>query len=150
MVRIEMRDAIIKLLTELEALGVENVSRTKLMKLLYLVDRECKRLYGTQCIKDADWIMWLYGPFSIKVLETLGELEEEGIIECREVSSLDSDYVVFLYKIVKRVNIIVPRGIAEIIRDVASKYGKLPLEKLLKHVYDLPEVKRSRLGDKIP
>lgn len=59
--------------------GAKSVSRTKLMKLVYLVERECKNRLGYR-LSDAEFVLYFYGPFSFEVQRRLERLVELGIL----------------------------------------------------------------------
>ena len=58
----------------------EGVGRTRLMKLLFLVDAIHSRLYG-RTATGLKWVRWYYGPFSREVLDAIDDLYEEGLID---------------------------------------------------------------------
>jgi uncharacterized protein YwgA len=55
----------------------KGITRTRLMKLLFLVDyMHWKRCGGK--LTNLEWRMYLFGPFSREVLDILDELEDGG------------------------------------------------------------------------
>jgi uncharacterized protein YwgA len=53
------------------------MARTKLMKLLFLIDRELHRRFGSTVFR---WKMYKYGPFSREVLDVLDNMEVYGSV----------------------------------------------------------------------
>lgn len=142
-----LRAVLIELLRQLNSIRVKRVSRTKIMKLLYLIDRECKSLYGDSCTKTK-WILWWHGPFSRSVLDVLDELEISGIVDADVVDY--GDYVAVEYTLINpdyRVH--VDNRTKDMIKKVVEKWGKRDLKRILKHVYSLPEVQKASLGDEL-
>ena len=53
------------------------MARTKLMKLLVLLDRELCQRVGSTVFR---WKMYKYGPFSREVLDVLDDMEIDGLV----------------------------------------------------------------------
>ncbi len=142
-----LREVIIELLRQLNSIGVKRVSRTKIMKLLYLVDRECRELLNKTCT-GTRWILWWHGPFSRSVLDELDELEIQGIVETDVTDYYD--YTIIEYSLTNPNYVIqINDQIREIIYKVVKKWGKKELKEILAHVYSLPEVEQANLGDEL-
>ncbi len=142
-----LREIIIELLRRLNSIGVKRVSRTKIMKLLYLIDRECRELLNRTCT-GTRWILWWHGPFSRSVLDVLDDLEIQGIVETDVTDYYD--YTIIEYSLMNpNYTIKIDNQIRKIIYEVVKKWGKKELKEILAYVYSLPEVKHANLGDEL-
>jgi len=113
-------------------------ARTKLMKLLFLIDRELHRRHGATVFR---WKMYKYGPFSREVLVTLDDMEIYGSI----VSRVEEDDIV--YELASTAPAELPREVKEVADQVLETWAHRSLDDLLSYVYSLEEVKRlSPLG----
>ena len=137
---------VVEVFRSLKEVGEKRVSRTKVMKLLYLIDRVCTEVYGEKCT-GASWRLWWHGPFSREVLDVLDELEAQGIVES-EVLEHDRGVAV-LYSLKEDLGVkgIFDERLRSIIREVVVKWGRRSLDEILEYVYSLPEVRSSSLGD---
>lgn len=114
--------------------------RTRLMKLLFLVDAVASRELGRP-VTGVDWRRWLYGPFSREVLDVLDELVLEGRLVADpgpEVRYMALDEPPEL-----------PVEVRRIVDRVVDEYGFLPLKELLRRVYENYGIERFDLGERI-
>ena len=116
------------------------VGRTRLMKLLFLVDAMASKELG-HSITGVEWVRWRYGPFSRDVLGALDELVDEGLL------TIDPGPEVRYKALVDEVKL--PRDAIRIVDKVVEEYGFLPLEKLLEKVYSEYDIDRLGMGEKI-
>jgi len=128
-------DIIMYVLSRLRKCG-----KTKLMKLLYLIDREFSHR-GFEPLFD--WVLWWYGPFSKDVLTILDVLEMYGLVR----SEYRKNMKVYITDI--KEHIISDKSIREVIDSVINEWGFRKLEELLRYVYELPEVRKARPLSKI-
>ena len=142
-----IREVIIELLRQLNSIGVKRVSRTKIMKLLYLVDRECRELLNKTCT-GTRWILWWHGPFSRSVLDVLDDLEIQGIVETDVTDYYD--YTIIEYSLINpNYKAQINAQTQEIINRIVKKWGRKDLKKILSYVYNLPEIREASLGDEL-
>ncbi len=142
-----LREVIIELLRQLNSIGVERVSRTKIMKLLYLVDRECREVLNKTCT-GTRWILWWHGPFSRSVLDMLDDLEVQGIVEA-DVKDYN-DYTIIEYSLTNpNYTVQIDKQTREIIDKVVKEWGEKELKEILAYVYSLSEVEEANLGDEL-
>ena len=142
-----LREIVVELLRQLNNIGVRRVSRTKIMKLLYLIDRECRIKLHSSCT-GIKWILWWHGPFSRKVLDVLDELELVGVVDSKILDY--GDYVAIEYMLTNPYyKVQLNDKVKHIIEDVVRRWGKQDLKKILEYVYDLPEVREAGLGDEL-
>ncbi|RLG40425.1 MAG: hypothetical protein DRN78_05510 [Thermoproteota archaeon] len=120
------------------------ITLTRLMKLLYLVDRElAKRGLSTS---DTKWIRWYYGPYS-------EEVERELISLVRE-KKVKRDFVVLgrdapILKIFDTdVQAELDENTAKAVDDVLDEYAELNFDELLGRVYETFN-SNLELGEKI-
>ena len=116
------------------------VGRTRLMKLLFLVDAEAYKRIGHE-VTGVKWRRWYYGPFSKKVLEALDSLVDEGLLV------VDPGPEVRYKALEGSTNL--PADVKEIINTVVKEYGFLPLEELLKRVYSEYHLSKMGIGERI-
>ena len=137
-----LKKLILYLVTRYYRVTGKGIGRTKLMKLVFLVDYLYWKRFGKRLL-DVKWVKYLYGPFSKAVLEALDELEREGIIG---VAELDKGITLYtaLYN-----NIKLSEEAKKIVDEVVENFGKLSLDELLKYVYSLDEVRGRDLGEEI-
>ncbi len=124
--------------------GSRGIERTKLIKLVYLIDRELKCIFGRSLFK---WIMWKFGPFSREILDILDDLVYNGTIKVIEKREDDKRYVIY----VKENDFIISNDrVRKIIDRIVNEWKDRKLIELLGYVYNLPEVKDRELGQRIP
>ncbi|MEZ0318928.1 MAG: hypothetical protein ABWK05_02905 [Pyrobaculum sp.] len=119
------------------------VPKTKLVKLLYLVDRELVTRGRRPLFR---WRLWLYGPFSREVLDILDWLEARRDVE--KNVKVEGLKVTVWYKAVGKPGQLPPH-VEEAVSAVAAKWATAPLDSILQHVYSLPEVREAELGEEI-
>jgi hypothetical protein len=107
------------------------VSKTKLLKLVYLVELLYKRRYGER-LTNAEWVYYFYGPYLYDYDELLNKntslnISSVGYAEDKEaqIVSIKNTYS----------NNEVPSDIKFLIGGVVRDYGNLDLRSLLDHVY---------------
>ena len=134
-----LRNVVLRIL---EVAG-QPLHKTKLVKLVYLVDRELTRRGRRPLCR---WRLWLYGPFSKELLDVLDWLEARGDVEKRvEVRDL---VVTVTYRAVRGADPLSPT-LEDVVRSVVAEWADAPLDKLLEHVYNLPEVRAAAFGEEI-
>ena len=107
------------------------ITLTRLVKLLYLVDKELsKRGFPPSGTK---WIRWYYGPYSDEVRKDLDELISSGLVK-REYIPTGAG-IIEVYKTKRGVKLDLEPEVANIIDELISKYGSMEFSKLLEEVY---------------
>ncbi|NPA70512.1 MAG: SocA family protein [Crenarchaeota archaeon] len=122
-------DVMLRVLSKLGKCG-----RTRLMKLLYLIDRELV-LNGYKPLFS--WMLWWYGPFSREVLDLLDALEAIGLV--RSMNSKRGK----IYIAEVKEHILSDKKIQDIVDKVVHEWGDKKLQNLLRYVYSLDEVKKA-------
>jgi len=113
------------------------MARTKLMKLLFLIDRELHRRFGSTVFR---WKMYKYGPFSREVLDVLDDMEIDGFI----VAKVTDDAII--YELVSTTPAELPQGVKEAADQILETWARQSLDDLLTYVYNLEEVKEAWPG----
>jgi uncharacterized protein YwgA len=113
------------------------MARTKLMKLLFLIDRELYRRFGATVFH---WKMYKYGPFSREVLDTLDDMEIDGFV----VARVEED--VIIYELASTVPAELPQEVKEAADQILVAWARRSLDELLTYVYNLEEVKEAWPG----
>jgi uncharacterized protein YwgA len=113
------------------------MARTKLMKLLFLIDRELYRRFGATVFH---WKMYKYGPFSREVLDTLDDMEIDGFV----VARVEED--VIIYELASTAPADLPQEVKEAADQILVAWARRSLDELLTYVYNLEEVKEAWPG----
>jgi hypothetical protein len=103
-------------------------ARAKLMKLLFLIDRELHRRYGAAAFR---WKMYKYGPFSREVLDVLDAME---IYRSVEALAEDGDIV---YVLTTSAPADLPQEVKEVADQVLDEWGRKSLGELAAYVNSL-------------
>ena len=119
--------------------GMRGVERTRLMKLLFLIDRVLRNRAGIALFR---WIMWKYGPFSKDVLDILDDLEVDNVVKVRR----GVGYVIYIHETPIELH---DPELENLINEIVDRYGNVRLEELLDYVYKLPEVRDKLPGQRI-
>jgi uncharacterized phage-associated protein len=125
------------------------LTRTKLMKLLYLCDLEAVRARH-QPLTEVRWKSYYYGPYSSDVTDAADALDGRVIVE--RVGSQVNGQPFYWYEPVSGP---VPtpnlsKLEQDVLEHVLATYGPMPLTRLLDHVYATEPYKNAeKLGDLI-
>jgi Protein of unknown function (DUF4065) len=128
------KDLVLSVLTRIKELDA-SVSKTKLLKLLYLADIEHFRATG-DTLTGFDWIFYWYGPWSSDYDRLLDQMEAEAVLARTQWSAggLDGE----------RLSAVEPRDLAKIIADtneyfrirrLVDTFSDLATSNLLDFVY---------------
>lgn len=124
------------------------VGHTRLLKLLYLADLESRRLRGRP-ISDLRYRFHHFGPFDPGIYAVVGELERDGLAEERTIQHRGG-------KVERQVVALgdLPRDAIDpvdehILAYVSRTYARLPLDDLLKIVYETAPMKEAVRGRSI-
>lgn len=110
------------------------LTRTKLVKLLYLSDKFAKEELGSK-ISDTDYIKYHYGPYSDDIVDTLEEMDGEGISELVGQTSSGKyyQYVPLHANVTGRLS----NQEKAIIDRILNNYADLDTEALVDEVYTM-------------
>jgi uncharacterized phage-associated protein len=118
------------------------VSRTRLMKLLWLAEQEHMSQAGER-LTDASWFRWEHGPFSKDVLNTV-EDNPHNFSEER-ISTADGDDATLVHAVSEQPGE-VTNAEGEVLRRTVWKYDKHDFDDLLEEVYADPFFKATPHG----
>ncbi|NAZ32769.1 MAG: DUF4065 domain-containing protein [Pyrobaculum sp.] len=113
------------------------MARTKLMKLLFLIDRELYQRFGAAVFR---WKMYKYGPFSREVLDILDDMEIDGFV----VARAEEDAII--YELASTAPAELPQEVKEAADQILETWARRSLDELLTYLYNLEEVKEAWLG----
>ncbi len=111
--------------------------RSKLMKLLFLIDRELYQRFGATVFR---WKLYKYGPFSREVLDVLDDMEVYGSV----VAKVTDDAII--YELASTAPAELPQEVREVADQILAVWARRSLDELLTYVYDLEEVKEAWPG----
>lgn len=111
-----------------------SLTRTKLMKLLYIVDREAEADFGEK-ISDTNYIRYYYGPYSEEAMNEVESLSSKEIRERRGRSSKGDFYIYESTRDTADAESLAPEERALITR-VLEEYGEMDTEEIVEKVYD--------------
>lgn len=115
------------------------ISRTRLMKLLFIADVLAKDRLGRRLV-GGEWVRWYFGPFNKHVLDVLDELFEEGLIDI-----VREDPGVFYVSLEEPPRL--GRDVRALLDEVIKEYGFMKIDELLDTVYERWRVSERRLGE---
>jgi antitoxin SocA-like protein len=110
------------------------ITKTKLLKLLYLFDIEFYRIHR-ETFTQFNWIYYHLGPWTREYDPLLHRLEEHGVL--LPTPSTHPDYDATFYKTPEEVRLfgILPRQDEAILRRVLNTWGDKSTAQILDHVY---------------
>jgi len=129
---------------------VDNISKTKLIKLLFLADRSfLKTNKADLSITGFRYVRYFYGPYSVEIEDVVGSLSIKGLIEYRKHIT-PKDEVYLISKTDKKVKFEhLKEEEKKTLAKIAEEFGSKSLPEILDKIYDLDEVKRAEFGDEI-
>ncbi len=113
------------------------MARTKLMKLLFLIDRKMHRRFGSTVFR---WKMYKYGPFTREVLDVLDDMEIDGFVVARAKDDA------IIYELASTAPAELPQEVKEVADQILETWAHKSLDDLLTYVYNLEEVKEAWPG----
>jgi len=124
-----------------------DLTRTKLVKLLYLLDLTHAKQHGRP-VTNVTYRSYYYGPFSSEILNAIRSLDAYEIQEGMGISHEGKEFYTYTpgHNARGHVPPKLPRRIKETLDHVIEKYGKLSLDDLLEVAYDTKAFKRTRKG----
>ncbi len=113
------------------------MARTKLMKLLFLIDRELHRRFGSTVFR---WKLYKYGPFSREVLDVLDDMEIDGFLAAKVTDDA------IIYELASTAPVELPQEVKEAADQILKTWAHRSFDDLLMYVYNLEEVKETWPG----
>lgn len=126
-----------------------SLTRTKLVKLLYLADRIAVRERGFP-VTDINYRRYYYGPYSDEIVKALNYMRGFEILEVMGVSMAGRSFYTYYPGDTPRYRSLNLSPADQTILDrVIEDFGHMPLPELLDVVYDTPEFKATDFGKDI-
>ncbi|ABQ47733.1 conserved hypothetical protein [Thermotoga petrophila RKU-10] len=116
------------------------ILKTKLLKLLFLVDYYAIKKIGKQ-ITDLDYKKYFYGPYDKNFELVLNKMYVEGLIHTEEHIIEPGPFET------GKINL--SNEEKEILDEVLQKYGEMTLNEVLEEIYKLDEIKKYSLHSRI-
>jgi len=127
---INISDLLCEVLYQFNTVFNKGLSKTKLLKLTYLVEVFYKRRYKER-ITTAEWVYYLYGPY-LRNYDALLQ-NKNIIIEKLENKEEIETNIVSITKEYK--NDLIPKDAKYLIHSIVHDYGNLDLKDILNFVY---------------
>lgn len=127
-----------------------NLTRTKLVKLLYLLDLAHTKQYG-ESATGVTYRSYYYGPYSPQILDAIRKLDGYEIQEGSGLSFHGRDFYTYSPGHNPRRQML-PRldpKVQGTLNQVIEQFGRFPLENLLNAVYATQPFKRTTKGSVI-
>lgn len=139
--------ALIRFIVEKES---GHLTKTKLVKLLYLIERRHYIQTG-KLLTGVDWVLYFYGPYAHEISSTLADMDGQDIDERSMVSYDGTSYYIYYAGEEPAIDPVKNLSKTEfkIAKTVLDQYGQVSLKSILDEVYDLPEVKKATPGHSI-
>ena len=132
----------------LNLLGGEEYSKTKLIKLLYLLDYETFKSTG-HIFTDLSYKKYYYGPYSEEIEEAISLLKDKGILEVTVTQGIyGQKYYIFKLKRYEDIERLSKKERKEIQKKLENYLNK-NLDEILDIVYETEPVKKARFGERI-
>jgi hypothetical protein len=119
------------------------MGRRRLMKLLFLIDRELCRRY---CVAAFRWKLYKYGPVSRDVYLTLDGLLDGVAVA---ITATDEDIVYELTSVAYVDVSELPQEVKEVADQVLETWTRRSFDDLIAYVYSLEEVKTAWPGKRL-
>lgn len=124
------------------------ILKTKLLKLLFLVDYYAIKKIGKQ-ITDLDYKKYFYGPYDKNFELVLNKMYVEGLIHTEEhISSKGNVYYLIEPGPFETGKINLSNEEKEILDEVLQKYGEMTLNEVLEEIYKLDEIRDRNFDEK--
>jgi len=121
-------------------------SKTKLVKLLYLIDRHFAKKYG-RTLTGIEYKSYFYGPYSDEIEEALNYLNEQGFVK---ILYEESPFTGVPYYVLKLINLPNFGSLTEEERktviNIVKTYARKSLDEILDEVYDTEEYNNTPFG----
>ncbi len=124
-------------------------SKTKLVKLIYLIDLISKKKNNYK-ITEATYKSYFYGPYSEDIDIALHQLKDLELIDVYEDFSLYTGRQYYTIKLKDLPNFgALSEEEKKLIRNITSRYKNKPLDEILEEVYNTEEFSRTNFGEEI-
>ena len=134
-----LRNAVLHLVQAASDMGIGNLGRTKLVKLMFLADHASLN-QQKRTISGVEYTYHNYGPFASEILQALDDMAGHEILEeTRGLVTEKEKHLAYHYLPgdPPRWSSQLAREDSEIIEQILSQFGSWPLSRLLNYVYDM-------------
>jgi hypothetical protein len=128
----KLRELVIALVSKVRESGVK-ISKTKLLKLLYLFDIEWYRIHG-ETFTGFNWQFYLLGPWTDEYDPTLDKYEGNGIDREKTKDHYGTEFISTADTVRLR-DLFATREEEIIFEDLVRTWAKVPTEEILNHIY---------------
>jgi len=127
--------------------GGKIYTKLRLVKLLYILDREYFKKYGKN-LTGVNYKNYFYGPFSIQITNALEELENEGCVKIEKKHDIleNKEYYII---ILNSHNFNLTERERLVIENILTPYFQKSLGEILDIVYESPEFLNTPFGEVI-
>jgi len=112
----------------------------KLVKLLFLIDRELCQRFGSMAFR---WRTYKYDPLSCEVLDVVEELERDGFVVGKFVDGA------VIYELTSATPAELPQEVREVTDQVLETWTHRSLDDILTYVQSLEEVRKTWPGRRL-
>lgn len=124
---------------------IGNLTRTKIVKLLYLLDIESVAKYGKQ-VTNFEYRKYYYGPYDENIINLLDERQYFSV--GLGITSSGNQY--YNYTVgPKKNDHQMDNNTKELVDSIVNKYGQHSLDKILEIAYATTQFKNTNFGEKI-
>jgi hypothetical protein len=116
------------------------MAHAKLVKLLFLIDRELCRRFGVALFR---WRMYKDGPLSCEVLDAVWELERDNSVASRWADGA------IIYELVSATPSNLPQEVKEVADQVLETWARRSLDSIVEYINSLEEVKGTQPGKRL-
>jgi len=128
-----------------------NITRTKLVKLLYLIDLRYAEI-NNKSLTGLTYYSYYFGPYSEDIINATNKLKGYEIEEVSSISLEGREY--YLYSPGRNPRWVTPFALqddeVEIIDQVITEHGDKSLDEILEYVYNNEPYKNCKKGKPIP
>lgn len=127
--------------------GGKIYTKLRLVKLIYILDREYFKKYGKN-LTGVNYKNYYYGPFSHQIEEALEELEKEGSIKIEKMQDIFENKEFYVITLNSH-NFSLTEKERTDIKEILNPYFQKSLEEILDIVYESPEFLKTPFGEVI-
>jgi len=140
----KLKDLVIAIVSRVHETG-SKVSKTKLLKLLYLFDIEWYRTHG-ETFTGFDWKFYLLGPWTDEYDPELDKYDGNGIDREKSKDAYGTEFI-STPDTVRLRDLFGSRDEEIILEDLIRTWAKVPTEEILDHIYFRTEPMYEALRD---
>ena len=122
--------------------------RTRLIKLLYLVDKAWMDTHR-EAFTEAKYYRFNHGPFAKEIMHAINQMDG---VEMIETTVPGRDGPVYEYapgRMTRLSHYRLDPEFTQLLDDIAQRWGRAPLQSVLDHVYGSADFKAKNFGEKL-